>query len=166
MAFSGAVASNLHNQNGERIEGRLFKSFKLKAQQLHTKSNLLSDESLLKMCESSAKSLETLIIRSSHYLSTQGLLKSISYLKSLKHLDISYTHNISDYFVVGFAANTDLTSSLESISLRLLRGITSSSVITLIRKASRLRSLDISGCKQLENTGIFSTIGRSRIEKL
>jgi hypothetical protein len=48
----------------------------------------------------------------------------------------------------------------------LLRGITSSSVITLIRKASRLRSLDISGCKQLENTGIFSTIGRSRIEKL
>jgi hypothetical protein len=118
------------------------------------------------MCESSAKSLETLIIRSSHYLSSQGLLKSLSYLKSLKHLDISYTHNISDSVIVGIAANTDLTGSLESVSIRLLRGITSGSIITLIKRASRLRSLDISGCKQLENSGIFSVIGRSRIEKL
>lgn len=127
MAFSGTVAKNISGH-----KNRLFKSFKLKSQKLQMKSNLLSDNSLNKICTLSSGSLEELVIRSSFYLTNEGLLRSLCKLSHLRQLDLGYSSNISDYVILGIANDPNLQTSLEQISLRLVKTITSKAIFTLI----------------------------------
>ena len=98
MAFSATVAKDTLN-----AKGRLYKSFKLKSQKLQTRSNLLSDRSLFKICELSSQSLKELVIRSSHYLSNTGILNSVLMLRKLKYLDFGYSASITDSVIIGIA---------------------------------------------------------------
>lgn len=98
MAFSATVAKDTLN-----AKGRLYKSFKLKSQKLQTKSNLLSDSSLLKICDLSSQSLKELVVRSSHYLSNEGILNSVVKLRKLRYLDFGYSWSISDSVIIGIA---------------------------------------------------------------
>ncbi len=93
MCFSGQVAKNI------KTHGRLFKTFKLKQQRIHTRSNFFSDKSLQKVCQLSHYSLEELVIRSGLHLSNQGIINGIQLLKRLRLLDIGYTQGISDSFI-------------------------------------------------------------------
>jgi len=82
---------------------------------------LISDRSLITICEKSAQSLEELVIRNSDCLSNQGLLRGLNFLKNLTHLDLSYTNAVDDKLIYGMLENTNIISSLEKLSLRLLK---------------------------------------------
>lgn len=166
MEFSCKVAPSIHSQCYLRHEGRLLQSFKLKSKKLVTYCNLISDQTMNKICKSSSQSLEELVIRSCHKLSTSGLLNSLLSLRNLKHLDLGYAKNIDDNLILGIAENDALTSSLEKLNLRLLKALSSSSVSKIVIRCYRLTALDISGCVRLSGSGLFCVLSETGLQKL
>lgn len=141
----------------------MLQSFKLKSKKLISRSNLLSDTSMKRICDASAQSLEELVIRSSHCLSNQGLLSGLLTLRNLKHLDIGYTKEINDKLIFGIAESSNLTNTLEKLSLRLLKNVSTEAVQILVSRSKRLCVLDISGCVRLERGNIFHVLSNSKL---
>lgn len=84
-------------------------------------------------------------------------------MRNLKHLDLGYTKNIDDKLILGLAENEKITSSLEKLSLRLLKAISPEAIVKLLVRSKRIIALDISGCVRLEGSSIFCVLSNTRI---
>lgn len=87
-------------------------------------------------------------------------------MRNLKHLDLGYTKNIDDKLILGIAENERITGSLEKLSLRLLKALSSGAITRLVTRSKRLVALDISGCVRLEGSSVFCVLSDTKIEKL
>ena len=130
----------------------LFQAFKIKSKLLNSRNNCFSDKSLFAICDSSKNSLEDLTIRNGHRLSDSGLGFSISILKNLRRLDLSFCRQITDACLLQIFSSDSICSTLTTLNVRFLNNITLRGLKPALVRTKALRRLEMSACLQVELT--------------
>jgi len=87
--------------------------------------------------------MQDFCIRNGQYLSNETLTVSLSMLKSLIKLDLSYCKQIDDKVVLALCSEMKL---IKNLSLRFLNLLTGDSLKGVLENFKGLEGLDISGC--------------------
>ncbi len=134
-------------QTDIQLPGRLFQTFKIKTQAINSRYNFMSNTSLKNLCERSYASLQDLCIRNAQCLTNEVIVKSLSQMKNLQKLDLSYCKQIDDTTVTTLCVELP---QLKNISLRFLNLITGESLKAVLENLKGLEGLDISGCFSID----------------
>ncbi len=142
------VSKGIFSSGRQRRPGVLLKTFKIKADNINSTANLISNGTLTNLCYESRCSLRELSLRCAIHLKPEGLVSAISELYQLQKLDLSYTKIVNDDVVLAIAENNG--DQLQSLALRCLPEISAVSIRAIVRHVPNLRQLDISGCVNID----------------
>lgn len=150
MVLIVRVAERLFSQmdlKNNREQNRLLKIFKIKSRSINSPDNFISDSSLFKICRKSKESLEELCIRNGDRLSKENLIKSIQILNKLQKLDLSYTRQVDDSAINELYLQR---KPITSLTMRMLKNLTSVGLRQILLNCPNLEGLDISGCVKMD----------------
>jgi hypothetical protein len=87
--------------------------------------------------------MQDFCIRNGQYLSNESLTMSLSMLKGLVKLDLSYCKQIDDKVVLALCSEMKL---IKNLSLRFLNLLSGESLKAVVENFKEIEGLDISGC--------------------